>query len=90
MAIYGVLHSNLVNGMINNNSPFNVAHSFKRQIKNISYISPISNDIYGSRLMQFAKKEGITLPENTRSDLSTSLALVYKDEHGQPVYCLYR
>lgn len=71
-------------------SPFNVAQSFARQNVDISYLSPISNDIYGTRLQKFAVEEGIRLPEHNRSDLPTSLALVYKDEHGQPDYCLYR
>lgn len=80
----GILHSHI------GGSPFNVAQSFARQNIDISYLSPISKDIYGTRLKQFASKESITLPENNRSDLPTSLALVYKDEQGQPDYCLYR
>lgn len=71
-------------------SPFNVAQSFARQNIDITYLSPISNDIYGNRLFKFATQEGISLIENNRSDLPTSLALVYKDENGQPDYCLYR
>jgi fructokinase len=71
-------------------SPFNVAQSFARQNIDICYLSPISKDVYGTRLQKFAIEEGITLPEHNRSDLPTSLALVYKDEHGQPDYCLYR
>jgi len=71
-------------------SPFNVAQSFARQNIDISYLSPISNDIYGNRLLKFARQEGMSLPEHNRSNLPTSLALVFKDEYGQPDYCLYR
>jgi fructokinase len=71
-------------------SPFNVAQSFARQNVDVSYLSPISTDTYGTRLTEFAIKEGIRLPQHNRSDLPTSLALVYKDKLGQPDYRLYR
>ncbi len=71
-------------------SPFNVARSFAKQNVAVSYLSPISTDEYGKRIHDYAIQENIKLPVNNRSDLPTSLALVYKDESGQPDYRLYR
>lgn len=71
-------------------SPFNVARSFAKQDIDISYLSPISTDEYGKRIYNYALSENIHLPANNRSDLPTSLALIYKDEKGQPDYRLYR
>lgn len=71
-------------------SPFNVARSFAKQNIEVSYLSPIATDEYGKRIYDYALSENIQLPANNRSNLPTSLALVYKDEHGQPDYRLYR
>ncbi|MBA6294484.1 carbohydrate kinase [Colwellia sp. MB02u-9] len=71
-------------------SPYNVARSFSRQGLDCSYLSPISTDIFGDKIYQSAVKEGINIPVNNRSMQKTSLALVYKDEQGNPDYSLYR
>lgn len=71
-------------------SPYNVARSFARQSLECSYLSPISTDTFGAKIFNSVLEEGIHVPENNRSDLTTSLALVYKDEQGNPDYRLYR
>jgi fructokinase len=71
-------------------SPYNVARSFSRQNLDCSYLSPISNDIFGDKIYQSAIEEGLNIPANNRSFQATSLALVYKNEQGTPDYRLYR
>ena len=71
-------------------SPYNVARSFVRQGLACTYLSPISTDDLGEKIYQSAQDDGISLPDNYRSDKNTSLALVYKDEQGKPSYRLYR
>ncbi len=71
-------------------SPYNVARSFVRQGLESHYLSPISTDKLGEQIYRSALEDGIKLPADFRSDRNTSLALVYKDEHGKPDYRLYR
>jgi fructokinase len=71
-------------------SPYNVARSFSRQGLNCSYLSPISNDSFGDKIYNSATIENIHMPQNNRSFQATSLALVYKNEQGNPDYRLYR
>lgn len=71
-------------------SPFNVARSFAKQGVDVSYVAPLSHDRYGQQFFDYASAEGIILPENNRSALPTSIAVVYTDAHGQPDYSLYR
>jgi len=71
-------------------SPYNVARSFSRQGVDCTYLSPISTDVFGEKIFTSVQEEGINLPANNRSDNATSLALVYKDEQGNPDYRLYR
>lgn len=71
-------------------SPFNVATGFSRQGIRCTYVSPISTDRYGEKLLRFAQDENIELPEGNRSECPTSLALVFHDRPDQPDYTLYR
>jgi len=71
-------------------SPYNVARSFSRQGIDCTYLSPISLDVFGDKIFHSVQQEGITLPDDNRSQQATSLALVYKDELGNPDYRLYR
>jgi fructokinase len=71
-------------------SPYNVARSFAKQGLDCTYLSPISNDVFGEKIFNSVLEEGINIPSNNRSDKATSLALVYKDEQGNPDYRLYR
>ena len=71
-------------------SPYNVARSFSRQGLDCNYLSPISNDSFGDKIYNSASIENIRMPQNNRSFQATSLALVYKNEQGNPDYRLYR
>jgi fructokinase len=71
-------------------SPYNVARSFSKQGLDCSYLSPISTDTFGDKIYQSAVEEGINIPTDNRSFQATSLALVYKNEQGNPDYRLYR
>jgi fructokinase len=71
-------------------SPYNVARSFSRQGLDCTYLSPISNDEFGEKILTSVVEEGIHIPSNNRSDKTTSLALVYKDKQGNADYRLYR
>jgi fructokinase len=71
-------------------SPYNVARSFSKQGLNCSYLSPISNDVFGEKIFNSVVEEDISIPSNNRSDKATSLALVYKDAQGNADYRLYR
>jgi len=71
-------------------SPYNVARSFSRQGLDCTYLSPISNDEFGEKILTSVIEEGIKIPVNNRSDKTTSLALVYKDKNGNADYRLYR
>lgn len=71
-------------------SPYNVARSFSRQGLDCTYLSPISNDEFGEKILNSVVEEGINIPANNRSDKTTSLALVYKNQEGNADYRLYR
>jgi fructokinase len=71
-------------------SPFNVAVGFSRLGLDSIYLSPISTDNLGEKILLSAANENVNVFTNNRSSKPTSLALVYKDIHGQPDYCLYR
>jgi fructokinase len=71
-------------------SPYNVTRSFARQGLDCTYLSPISNDVFGQKIFNSVQEEMINIPLNNRSEKATSLALVYKDEQGHPDYRLYR
>jgi len=71
-------------------SPYNVARGFSRQGLDCTYLSPISNDVFGEKIFNSVREDGIRTPANNRSDKVTSLALVYTDEQDNPDYRLYR
>lgn len=71
-------------------SPYNVAIGLARQGVDVSYLSPFSDDTFGSQLQNTLKSEGVTVPIARRSLWPTSLALVKIDDEGLPSYRLYR
>lgn len=70
-------------------SPFNFARCLARLGAPVHYVSPISNDNLGGRMLKEMQAQGITFDPDNRSSLPTSLALVAY-EQGQPRYSLYR
>lgn len=70
-------------------SPFNFARCLARLGAPVRYVSPISNDALGKRMLDEMEAQGIIFDPANRSSLPTSLALVAY-EQGQPRYSLYR
>lgn len=70
-------------------SPFNFARCLARLGAPVHYVSPISNDALGGRMLNEMQAQGIAFDPANRSSLPTSLALVAY-EQGQPRYSLYR
>jgi fructokinase len=71
-------------------SPYNVAIGLARQGIDVSYLSVLSDDVFGDRISEALRREGVRLPITRRSLWPTSLALVTIDEQGLPSYRLYR
>lgn len=70
-------------------SPFNFARCLARLNVPVRYVSPISSDALGGRMLEEMQLQGIAFNPANRSSLPTSLALVSYD-NGQPRYSLYR
>lgn len=70
-------------------SPFNFARCLARLSAPVRYVSPISTDALGQRMLAEIGEQGIAFDPANRSSLPTSLALVAY-EQGQPRYSLYR
>ncbi|MCF6262859.1 MAG: PfkB family carbohydrate kinase [Xanthomonadales bacterium] len=71
-------------------SPYNVAIGLARQGIKTSYLSSLSDDIFGDQLHQSLVREGVGVPLKRRSLWPTSIALVTVDHLGQATYRLYR
>jgi fructokinase len=71
-------------------SPYNVAIGLARQGMVVSYLSPLSDDVFGEQLRESLEKEGVEVSAARASPRPTSLALVTIDEKGAPAYRLYR
>ena len=70
-------------------SPFNFARCLARLGAPVRYVSPISSDDLGARMLDEMRLQVIAFDPANRSPLPTSLALVAYD-NGQPRYSLYR
>ena len=70
-------------------SPFNFARGLARLGAPVRYVSPVSIDALGERMLSEMQSQGIAFDSANRSSLPTSLALVAYEE-GQPRYSLYR
>lgn len=70
-------------------SPFNFARCLARLDVPVRYVSPISSDALGARMLAEMQQQGIAFDPANRSMLPTSLALVSYHQ-GQPQYSLYR
>ncbi len=71
-------------------SPYNVAIGLARQGVDVSYVSPLSDDVFGDQLRRSLLAERVALPSVRRSTCPTSLAMVTVDDKGMPTYRLYR
>ena len=71
-------------------SPFNVAIGVGRQFIACSYLTPVSEDIFGLQFEDYLSKNGVLYSAGRRSALPSSIALVTLDQNGHPHYSIYR
>ena len=71
-------------------SPYNVAIGLARQGMRVSYLSPLSDDVFGERLRESLHTEGVEISTSRSSPRPTSLALVTIKKESTPAYHLYR
>lgn len=71
-------------------SPYNLAIGLARQDVPVTYLSPLSGDVFGEQLRNELLEEGVILPFERRSPKPTSLAMVTVDALGIPAYGFYR
>lgn len=70
-------------------SPFNVAIGLARLAQPVAFLSSISRDFLGDRLLQALADEGVDTSTVRRVDAATTLGLVGLDAHGVPSYAFY-
>jgi len=71
-------------------SPFNVAIGAARQQIQVSYISPLSQDNFGSQFAEYLRQNGAQYGLEDFSRCPSALALVSINAQLQPQYSLYR
>jgi fructokinase len=67
-------------------SPFNVAVGLARLRRPVSYFGTLSRDVFGERLLEVLRSEGVRTDSTLRSDAPTTLSIVGLDERGVPAY----
>jgi len=70
-------------------SPFNVAVGLARLRQPVCFVSAISKDFLGDRLMQALVDEGVDARTVQRTDAKTTLSLVGLDPQGVPSYAFH-
>jgi fructokinase len=67
-------------------SPLNVAVGLARLTQPVAFLSQVSRDFFGERLMRALRAEGVDTSPVQRSDAPTTLSLVGVDAQGVPAY----
>lgn len=70
-------------------SPFNVAVGLARMQQPVCFVSAVSMDFLGERLMRALQEEGIDSSGVCRTDAPTTLSMVGLDGHGAPSYAFH-
>ncbi len=70
-------------------SPFNAAVGLARLAQPVVFLSAVSRDFLGARLMQSLVAEGVDISAVQRNDAPTTLGLVGLDAHRVPSYAFY-
>lgn len=70
-------------------SPFNVARGLARLGCESGFLSAVSTDFLGERLMRALREEGVDTGCVARLSAPTTLSLVGVDEHGVPAYAFH-
>ncbi len=70
-------------------SPFNVAVGLARLLQPVCFVSAVSTDFLGERLMRALLEEGVDERTVQRTDAKTTLSLVGLDSKGVPSYAFH-
>lgn len=70
-------------------SPFNVAIGLARLGRTVQFLSTVSHDVPGERLMQSLRDAGVGTALIARSTAATTLSVVSTDASGQPHYAFH-
>ncbi|WP_235834936.1 carbohydrate kinase family protein [Piscinibacter terrae] len=70
-------------------SPFNVAVGLARMRQPVCFVSAVSTDFLGERLMRALSDEGVDSSTVARTDAPTTLSMVGLDERGVPSYAFH-
>jgi fructokinase len=70
-------------------SPFNVAIGLARLSQPVAFLSSVSRDFLGDRLLRALEVEGVNLATAQRVDAPTTLGLVGLNAQGVPSYAFY-
>jgi fructokinase len=70
-------------------SPFNVAVGLARLLQPVCFVSAVSNDFLGERLMRALIEEGVDERTVQRTGAKTTLSLVGLDSKGVPSYAFH-
>ncbi|NML18050.1 carbohydrate kinase family protein [Azohydromonas caseinilytica] len=70
-------------------SPFNVARGLARLGREVGFLSAVSTDFLGERLMRALREEGVDTRWIARLNAPTTLSLVGLDESGAPAYAFH-
>lgn len=70
-------------------SPFNVAVGLARLRQPVGFVSGLSNDRFGERLLQALASEGVDTALVQRHDAPTTLGVVTTDANGVPCYAFH-
>ena len=70
-------------------SPFNVAVGLARLEQRVAFLSALSRDFLGERLLRALLDEGVDTATVQRTDAPTTLGLVGLDASGVPCYAFY-
>lgn len=70
-------------------SPLNVAVALRRLGQPAAFLSKVSTDPFGRRLIDYLESEGVDTSQVARSEAPTTLAIVALDDNGMPAYSFY-
>jgi fructokinase len=70
-------------------SPLNVAVALSRLGQSTAFLSKVSTDAFGRRLVAYLESERINTDLIVRTDAPTTLAIVALDDKGVPTYSFY-
>jgi len=70
-------------------SPLNVTVALSRLGQSAAFLSKVSNDPFGRKLIAYLRSEGVDVDLIVRTTAPTTLAIVALDDKGVPTYSFY-